>query len=591
MAKERQRREILSPIGPAEIESPIKRLKSEEGRASHEKVCEDRLQGWQKERLEDRLEDEEERGGGDVAASTLPEEEDVERLIGEAMNEAFKAQGSPDPDADCPGSQTFHQAISASFEKLRTKCPEKLTIGDLGELIWEVLIKTSNDAKPLSMAGKKGLFPLPASGSRFGFSPRTDFLQATMASLNSLYGVPVEGPARRKTVGALKRLEDVIMGCEMLEQEIPLLKFDDFFAHRGLDYSGDEIRLARSITWESIAPSLPKEVGMLDIRDFVSGGILHYINNFTDYLVDESQMNFGKPPAVMVNPSDWENIVKGLVDRGICKIIGENEIFHAHGRPLQSGLFSVSKDEVVDDIEICRLIMNLKPLNSICLTLTGDTPSLPSVTNMGAFYLADGEVLATSSEDVRCFFYLFQVPDAMLPFMSFGRAIPDHLVPEELGKQRGFLTSRVLPMGWVNSVGIAQAVHRGVVQRAMGSLRLPLLGSNELRRDRPFSSSDHLYRVYLDNWDELKKVDRRTAEVIEGTPSAAAEALRDVYQDVGLPRHPKKSTEQRLQAEVQGAWIDGDKGTIADPKKLPSTLGWRWRSSRWERPHRRSYRL
>ena len=71
-----------------------------------------------------------------------------------------------------------------------------------------------------------------------------------------------------------------------------------------------------------------------------------------------------------------------------------------------------------------------------------------------------------------------------------------------------------------------------------------------------------MFRIYLDNFDELRKVDRRTASLIEGVPSEIAEALRKTYLELGLPRHPKKSVERALKAEVQGAWIDGEAGAI-----------------------------
>ena len=124
-------------------------------------------------------------------------------------------------------------------------------------------------------------------------------------------------------------------------------------------------------------------------------------------------------------------------------------------------------------------------------------------------------------------------------------------------------------MGFLNSVGIAQHIHRAVVYKAMGKYPTGLPSSSELRRDRVFSSSNHMFRIYLDNYDELEKVDRHMASVIQGVPSEIAQALRETYLETGLPRHPKKSVERAIKAEVQGAWIDGDAGTIsAKPSKI-----------------------
>eukprot|EP00438_Fugacium_kawagutii_P034073 Skav205994 [mRNA] locus=scaffold2084:207733:210659:+ [translate_table: standard] len=88
---------------------------------------------------------------------------------------------------------------------------------------------------------------------------------------------------------------------------------------------------------------------------------------------------------------------------------------------------------------------------------------------------------------------------------------------------------------------------------------------SEIRKDRHFPRSSWMFRVYLDNFDELKKVNRSLAEAIEGKPSPLVFGLREEYLSHGVPRHPKKSVEQSRSAEVQGAIIDGIKGT-ASPK-------------------------
>eukprot|EP00435_Cladocopium_sp_Y103_P018556 s1332_g4.t1 len=83
-----------------------------------------------------------------------------------------------------------------------------------------------------------------------------------------------------------------------------------------------------------------------------------------------------------------------------------------------------------------------------------------------------------------------------------------------------------------------------------------------MRRDKPSSTSPWLYRIYLDNFDALQKVDRNLAALLEGKPSLEALAMREGYQHWGLPRHPKKSVEQGLVAEIQGALVDGKSGHV-----------------------------
>lgn len=207
--------------------------------------------------------------------------------------------------------------------------------------------------------------------------------------------------------------------------------------------------------------------------------------------------------------------------------------------------------------------MNLVPTNGCCRSLVGDTSTLPTVVGMSSVILEDNQLLITSSEDIRCFFYLFQTPSSWWKYMGFAREVPAEALPEGYLGGGWHLVTQVLPMGFINSVAIAQHVHRRVISKALQGEKVLAGRQQELRRDRHFSTADHLFRVYLDNYDELCKVDKRLADTLIGTPSAWTLAVRQTYEDLGLPRHPKKAVTQELKAEVQGAWLDGEAGTAA----------------------------
>eukprot|EP00438_Fugacium_kawagutii_P012767 Skav214216 [mRNA] locus=scaffold489:495523:498308:- [translate_table: standard] len=148
-------------------------------------------------------------------------------------------------------------------------------------------------------------------------------------------------------------------------------------------------------------------------------------------------------------------------------------------------------------------------------------------------------------------------------------AVPDRLLPKGVAPGRGFLVARVLPMGYANSVAVAQYVHRRVVRQCMGSMHPPVGAEQESRRDKFATSSSSVFRVYLDNFDFLEKLESSEAEVRKGKVSPVVEELRRAYELQGLPRHPKKATEQQWLAEVQGALVDGQRGVIsAKPAKV-----------------------
>lgn len=274
---------------------------------------------------------------------------------------------------------------------------------------------------------------------------------------------------------------------------------------------------------------------------------------------------------MFVDDGDWETVARGLLERGICVRRRVSELHHVDGRPLYNGLFSVSKEEFNGPIELCRLIMNLKPVNQLSRPLEGDTSTLPMITQMTSLYLDDDEILVTSSEDLRCYFYLFAVPEAWFKYLGFGKTLPQSLVPVRDRDDDWVLCSRVLPMGYLNSVAIAQHIHRNIVRRCMGDLRPPKGAEGELRRDRPFSHKPELFRVYLDNFDELKKLDRRTYDQVRGTPSEAVLSLREAYAKASLPTHRRRASNRKLERRFRvPGWTASRASCAPSPVKWPS---------------------
>lgn len=76
--------------------------------------------------------------------------------------------------------------------------------------------------------------------------------------------------------------------------------------------------------------------------------------------------------------------------------------------------------------------------------------------------------------------------------MGFGREVPEAGLPEGYAGAGWHLVSKVLPMGFVNSVAIAQHVHRRVIQQALGGERQLAGAQQEIRRDRHQSTARHL---------------------------------------------------------------------------------------------------
>ena len=465
------------------------------------------------------------------------------------------------------------QAFEECRLNLATACRKKgLTFEELGRVLLEAL-KVQEQAYARCSETKGDLFPLPLPSSlKLGVS-QGGCADALVQALNSLYGTRTIERLRedRTRLNIVERLSKVVDDSELTKCEVPDLDFGEFFKARSVDYSGEIVQVARRFDWRMVEAAFPEAVGSLELEHFCEGGTLAYVKNFEDFLLPPQDQHLGKTPSIMVEACHWAEVCSGLVRRGVCRLMHVSQLHHIGGRPLLNGLFAVSKQEQATDahgnvFEVCRLIMNLVPTNACCRSLVGDTSTLPSVIGMSSIVLEDSQLLVTSSEDIRCFFYLFRTPSSWWKYMGFGREVPSEALPKGYTGGGWHLVTQVLPMGFINSVAIAQHVHRRVINQALkGDARLAS-GHQEIRRDRPSSSAPHLFRVYLDNYDELKKVDRTLAEMLAGTPSAWTLAVRQTYETLGLPRHPKKAVTQEVRAEVQGAWVDGELGK-AGPKK------------------------
>ena len=273
----------------------------------------------------------------------------------------------------------------------------------------------------------------------------------------------------------------------------------------------------------------------------------------------------------MVEDPLWGEVCEGLVRSGVCIFLDEEDVFKVGDRLLLNGLFGVTKDEFTSTgTEIYRLIMNLIPLNRLCLPLSGDVQTLPAWSGMSPFFIQPNETLIVSSEDVKCFFYTMSVPECWHKYLAFNKQVPDEVLPEERKGRPTYLASRVLPMGFLNSVSLAQHVHRNLVNFTAGAGTGEVGDQNapekELRKDRSFPKTNPLWRIYLDNYDLLERVESTQLCTLEGTLAPGANALREQYDLWDIPRNIKKSVQRSTKCEVQGATVDGIAG-VAYPRE------------------------
>lgn len=393
------------------------------------------------------------------------------------------------------------------------------------------------------------------------------WLSSTILGLNSYWGGDLFCDAGASEIQSsyIRNLAGDVLRLCSIKAKVEHFDWCKFFSNRGVDYQGDEVKVAKSFVWRNISPALPAEVGRVRLEDVCTLGCRHYVQNFDFYLRPQEEWPVIKRPRVMVPDDSWGEVCEGLVKQGVCTFVHRDDVFDCGDGPLLNGLFGVTKDEWSEGFEVYRLIMNLIPLNSLCKGLAGDINTLPSWAGMNPFFMQPEESLLVSSEDVRCFFYILSVPQCWWKYLCFNKRVPDEVLPPELRGEEVYLGSKVLPMGFLNSVSLAQHVHRNLALQVEDS-REGNSPEAELRKDRPFPTSNPLWRVYLDNFDLLEKVKATQVCDLEGSAAPAVLALRGQYEKWDVPRNLKKAVSRSLVAEVQGAIIDGEKG-LAYPKE------------------------
>ena len=513
-----------------------------------------------------------------VAAVTVPAGVDG---FGEGAATVAHSPGFLFPEGAQPGTSLnnfpkpvpLKKAGDSPSDSVKKDACASLWGKSLGEWGWKLQQKLLEVIPLRSQSTGKGsrsaIFPLPTSTDVFVALDSNlsqceiSWIACVCISLNSSWGEDLlssEMPKGGRLKCVLKLLEEVKKFCK-LQQPVEEVSWKKYLRVKSIDYKGDEVQVARWFQWGNVSPALPGEVGVVPLEEVCSLGCRDYVLNFDQYLKPKEEWKISKAPRVMVEDSLWGEVCTGLVASKVCVFIEESEVFDTGHGPLLNGMFGVTKEDFTPDgTEIFRLIMNLIPLNGLCMPITGDVNTLPAWSGMSPFFLQPTESLVVTSEDVKCFFYTMAVPECWIKYLAFNKAVPNDCLPPHLSGRRVYLASRVLPMSFLNSVSLAQHVHRNLVQ--WGSIGGESVNTpeSEIRKDLAFTSGSSSWRVYLDNYDLLERVASTQVTDLEGTQALGVLALRSEYEKWQVPRNEKKAVSRSTWCEVQGATVDGDEG-------------------------------
>ena len=409
----------------------------------------------------------------------------------------------------------------------------------------------------------EGIFPLPLPQDLEGTGVRhfEAWVRGVVLGLNWLTGRNFQFGPSPPTSKQARLLDGILRSLSMLDDWDGLYtsEFDPraMFHQRWVNAYGEEVHVAQSVRWENITESLPKEglAGVVPAVEICEGGTKEFLSNPQDWLKPPKERIWMKPPRIMIDKEEWPLVAQGLIDRGICGVMPLASAVEVNGGKILGGMFGVPKHEFTQNgVPILRLIMDFRPINENFLNLGGDLTTLPVLSQLFQLEVRPHEDILISSEDIRAMFYIIGLPPTWNKFLGFGKVLPRSMNPPGFPNDDFILYSKVLPMGFVNSVSVAQHLHRRLVIRAFNG---KVSASQEIRRDKELPMGPLFYRVYLDNFDVLSI---QSKQLLESEEPSLIGLLQKTYSDLNVPRNEKKAVLAQNMAEVQGAWVDGRRG-------------------------------
>ena len=415
------------------------------------------------------------------------------------------------------------------------------------------------------------LFPIdPKAVQKYLCARDVDLINAVqlmVVALNALSHGPESEPvsppeeltkAQKGTVNhlcsALEYLNETKIVCPKLEDSEAALQAARF------DYQGDPVMMMEDIVAERVIGAWP-EVGKCAVQDatrFLPADLEKKLLNPESCLkLTHEWPESPHHSKVRASDEEWNKVVKAAFERKMMVPIHPDEVFKDHrGNPVLNGAGAVKKEKKVGDqvVQLQRFISNLIPSNMFQDRIDGDDKMLPYLGQLTLLEQEEDEVWLVDSEDFTSCFNLFRMPACWRKYMAFGKLVDASLMGGEPGT-KVYPAMNVLPMGWVSSVAIIQAIVRTLVFDISEVPR-----SSEISKVLKIPDDDDLTVIYLDSFDQLRRFKKGCHEVLNAQMSDRHARFLAVCQKLNLPLNEGKRLIAATQGSLQGGELDGERG-------------------------------
>ena len=390
--------------------------------------------------------------------------------------------------------------------------------------------------------------------------------------------VPTVMPERTLTSPQKEVIEHVRRAVEHLEatgeRVAPFERMSAELKEARFDYSGEPILMMEDLEAEQVIAAWPAigQAAVQDATTFLPDHIREKLEDPRACLLPLHEWPSPTPISkVRASDEEWHKVVAAAHVRGLMVPLDPEDVFKdASGEPVLNGAGAVPKFKTIGgQKQKCqRFISNLIPSNAFQTRIDGDDKYLPYLGQLTLLEQEADQVWLTDSEDFTSSFNLFRLPAAWHKLMGFGKLVDASAFGGPAGR-KVYPAMAVVPMGWLSSVAVVQAIVRSLVFDHAAVPR-----QTEVTKVQPIPDSGDLTVIYLDSFDELRRLEKGCKEALDESMSDRHAQFLRVCREKGLPLNESKRLVAATRGTLQGGLLDGDAGRYGlSPDKMASLIG------------------
>ena len=347
--------------------------------------------------------------------------------------------------------------------------------------------------------------------------------------------------------------EPLSRGILKLSELVKVVQNSDYTSNLHVDRL---TRVAKNVKPDRM--SLPEKAGIVEPQAFLKGKHLETFRNMSQTVPHGVEPDHPTVGCYRVEPEDVGEVNRKLLDSGVATLIPEELAMRdSRGNIISGGLFAVDHKLHSD-----RIILDRRPFNELERRLVW--ARLPHGSLLTQLIVPKGFSIRGSGDDLSNYFYLLKHHEDWLPRNTVGK-IFDGAGYEKYGGVPGrnyLLSFRVIAMGDLNAVDLAQQVHLEILQDSgcmnpgeCMEFKHPLPASHTMEG---LYTDDHIITQILPDKHHRNKGEKNWDEVL-------IERSRNQYANQGIPTSQSKKFDKADKFVAWGTELDNKTGRAGAP--------------------------